>query len=92
MVFVLVEVAGRTEELAFVAAMRAAPAVMECHHIAGEFSYLLKMRVRRRRPMRTFLERHSEESDRHPAHPEPDRALQREGYAQAAQAVRGGRR
>ena len=29
MVFVLVEVAGRTEELAFIAAMQAAPAVME---------------------------------------------------------------
>lgn len=45
MVFVLVEVGGLEAERAFLAAMKAAPAVMECHHIAGDFSYLLKVRV-----------------------------------------------
>lgn len=58
MVFVLVEVAGRTEELAFIAAMQAAPAVMECHHIAGEFSYLLKVRVASTAAYEAFLDRH----------------------------------
>ena len=58
MVFVLVELAGRTEEQAFVAAMRAAPAVLECHHIAGEFSYLLKVRVASTAAYEAFLDRH----------------------------------
>jgi Lrp/AsnC family leucine-responsive transcriptional regulator len=58
MVFVLVELAGRAEEQAFVAAMRAAPAVLECHHIAGEFSYLLKVRVASTAAYEAFLDRH----------------------------------
>jgi len=58
MVFVLVEVAGRSEEQTFVAAMQAAPAVMECHHIAGEFSYLLKIRVASTAAYEAFLDQH----------------------------------
>ncbi|WP_374650128.1 Lrp/AsnC family transcriptional regulator [Dongia sp.] len=57
MVFVLVELSGRSEELAFVAAMQAAPAVLECHHIAGEFSYLLKVRVASTAAYEEFLDR-----------------------------------
>lgn len=57
MVFVLVEVAGRAEELAFIAAMQAVSSVMECHHIAGEFSYLLKIRVASTAAYETFLDR-----------------------------------
>ena len=45
MVFVLVEVGGVEAERAVLEAMMAVPAVMECHHIAGDFSYLLKVRV-----------------------------------------------
>lgn len=45
MAFVLVELGGIEAERAFLAAMQAAPAVMECHHITGDFSYLLKVRV-----------------------------------------------
>lgn len=45
MVFVLVEIGGIEAERAFLAAMQAAPAVQECHHIAGDFSYILKVRV-----------------------------------------------
>ena len=55
MVFVLVELSGRAEEQAFVAAMRAAPSVLECHHIAGEFSYLLKLRLRDTAQLERFL-------------------------------------
>ncbi|WP_374311967.1 Lrp/AsnC family transcriptional regulator [Dongia sp.] len=58
MVFVLVELSGRAEEQAFVAAMRAAPAVLECHHIAGEFSYLLKVRVASTAAYEEFLDMH----------------------------------
>lgn len=58
MVFVLVEVAGRTEERAFVEAMQGVPAVMECHHIAGEFSYLLKVRVASTAAYEAFLDGH----------------------------------
>jgi Lrp/AsnC family leucine-responsive transcriptional regulator len=58
MVFVLVELSGRAEEQAFVAAMRAAPSVLECHHIAGEFSYLLKVRVASTAAYEDFLDRH----------------------------------
>jgi len=45
LVFVLVEIGGIEAERAFLAAMQAAPSVLECHHIAGDFSYLLKVRV-----------------------------------------------
>ena len=58
MVFVLVELGGRAEEQAFVAAMQAAPAVLECHHIAGEFSYLLKVRVASTAAYEAFPDRH----------------------------------
>ncbi len=58
LVFVLVEVSGRAEEQAFVAAMRAVPAVLECHHVAGEFSYLLKVRVTSTSAYEDFLDRH----------------------------------
>ncbi|MDY0873470.1 Lrp/AsnC family transcriptional regulator [Dongia rigui] len=58
MVIVLVEVTGRAEELAFITAMQAVPAVMECHHVAGEFSYLLKVRVASTAAYEHFLDRH----------------------------------
>ena len=43
-VFVLLE--GATRDAAFRAAVTALPAVLECHHVTGEWSYLLKVRVR----------------------------------------------
>ncbi|MCC6790203.1 MAG: Lrp/AsnC family transcriptional regulator [Thermomicrobiales bacterium] len=30
----------------FIAAVQAIPAILECHHVTGDFSYLLKVRVR----------------------------------------------
>ena len=45
MVVVLVDVGGVEAERAFLRAMQEATAVLECHHIAGDFSYLLKVRV-----------------------------------------------
>jgi Lrp/AsnC family leucine-responsive transcriptional regulator len=58
MVFVLVEVGGLEAERAFLAAVQAAPAVMECHHIAGDFSYLLKVRVSSTGAYEEFLNNH----------------------------------
>jgi Lrp/AsnC family transcriptional regulator, leucine-responsive regulatory protein len=58
MVFVLVEVGGLEAERAFLAAVQAAPAVMECHHIAGDFSYLLKVRVSSTSAYEEFLNSH----------------------------------
>lgn len=45
LVFVLVELGEIKSEPAFVAAMRAAPEVLECHHLAGDYSYILKVRL-----------------------------------------------
>jgi Lrp/AsnC family leucine-responsive transcriptional regulator len=55
MVFVLVEVGGVEAERAFLRAMREAAAVLECHHIAGDFSYLLKVRVASTNAYEDFL-------------------------------------
>lgn len=58
LVFVLVEIGGVAAEQAFCSAMRAEPAVMECHHIAGDFSYLLKVRVASTQAFESFLSEH----------------------------------
>lgn len=58
MVFVLVEISGIEAEQAFLTKMQAAPAVMECHHIAGDFSYLLKVRVASTGAYEAFLNSH----------------------------------
>lgn len=44
--FVFVLLDGTTQDDAFRAAVTALPAVLECHHVTGEWSYLLKIRVR----------------------------------------------
>lgn len=58
LVFVLVEVGGIEAERAFLTAMQKVPAVMECHHIAGDFSYLLKVRVASTGAYEDFLNLH----------------------------------
>jgi Lrp/AsnC family leucine-responsive transcriptional regulator len=35
--------------------MQAAPEVLECHHVTGEFSYLLKLRLRDTAQLERFL-------------------------------------
>ena len=46
LVFLLVEIGGRQpQEKEFRAQMAAQPEVLECHHIAGDYSYLLKLRL-----------------------------------------------
>lgn len=42
-------------EAAFRAAMRDTPAVQECHHVTGEWSYLLKVRVANTAALERFL-------------------------------------
>jgi Lrp/AsnC family leucine-responsive transcriptional regulator len=45
LVFLLVEIADLRHEPAFLERMRERPEVLECHHIAGDYSYLLKLRL-----------------------------------------------
>ena len=53
--FILVVIEDGTAEADFRAAMKAAPEVLECHHVTGEFSYLLKLRLRDTAQLERFL-------------------------------------
>lgn len=53
--FVLVAVNEPQGEARFRAAMKAAPEVLECHHLTGDFSYLLKLRLRDTAHLEHFL-------------------------------------
>jgi Lrp/AsnC family leucine-responsive transcriptional regulator len=53
--FVLVSVNEPPGEERFRAAMKAAPEVLECHHLTGEFSYLVKLRLRDTAQLERFL-------------------------------------
>jgi Lrp/AsnC family leucine-responsive transcriptional regulator len=53
--FVLVAVSEPQGEGRFRDAMKAAPEVLECHHLTGEFSYLLKLRLRDTAHLEHFL-------------------------------------
>jgi Lrp/AsnC family leucine-responsive transcriptional regulator len=45
LVFLLVEIGDLRQEQAFRARVAARPEVLECHHVAGDYSYLLKLRL-----------------------------------------------
>lgn len=53
--FVLVAVKEPQGEGQFREAMKAAPEVLECHHLTGDFSYLLKLRLRDTAQLEEFL-------------------------------------
>ncbi len=53
--FVMVVLEAGVSEDAFRAGMLAAPEVLECHHVTGEFSYLLKLRLRDTAQLEAFL-------------------------------------
>ena len=53
--FVLVAVNERQGEGGFREHMKAAPEVLECHHLTGDFSYLLKLRLRDTAHLEQFL-------------------------------------
>jgi Lrp/AsnC family transcriptional regulator, leucine-responsive regulatory protein len=53
--FVLVAVNEPRGEGRFRDAMKAAPEVLECHHLTGDFSYLLKLRLRDTAHLEQFL-------------------------------------
>jgi Lrp/AsnC family transcriptional regulator, leucine-responsive regulatory protein len=53
--FVLVSVNEPQGERWFRDAMKAAPEVLECHHLTGDFSYLLKLRLRDTAHLEQFL-------------------------------------
>lgn len=45
LVFLLVELGDLKQEAEFLNRMRTRPEVLECHHVAGDYSYLLKLRL-----------------------------------------------
>jgi Lrp/AsnC family leucine-responsive transcriptional regulator len=45
LVFLLIELGDLKQESEFLDRMRARPEVLECHHVAGDYSYLLKLRL-----------------------------------------------
>jgi Lrp/AsnC family leucine-responsive transcriptional regulator len=45
LVFLLIEIGDLRQEQEFRTRMAARPEVLECHHIAGDYSYLLKLRL-----------------------------------------------
>jgi Lrp/AsnC family transcriptional regulator, leucine-responsive regulatory protein len=53
--FVLVAVNDAQREGRFREAMKAVPEVLECHHLTGDFSYLLKLRLRDTAHLEHFL-------------------------------------
>lgn len=53
--FVMVVLESGISEDVFRAGMLAAPEVLECHHVTGEFSYLLKLRLRDTAQLEGFL-------------------------------------
>lgn len=53
--FVLVAVNEPPGEMRFRAAMKGAPEVLECHHLTGDYSYLLKLRLRDTAHLEQFL-------------------------------------
>lgn len=53
--FILVVVEDGLAEAEFRTNMQAAPEVLECHHVTGEFSYLLKLRLRDTAQLERFL-------------------------------------
>lgn len=53
--FVLVAVNEPPGEARFRAAMKGAPDVLECHHLTGDYSYLLKLRLRDTAHLEQFL-------------------------------------
>jgi Lrp/AsnC family leucine-responsive transcriptional regulator len=53
--FLLVELGDFRQEKAFQAAMKERPEVLECHHMAGEYSYLLKLRLSGTAHLERFL-------------------------------------
>lgn len=55
--FLLVRLDPGAEEARFRAAMVAAPNVLECHHITGSYSYMLKLRLRDTADLERFLSR-----------------------------------
>lgn len=58
LVFLLVEIGDLKHEPEFLARMQARPEVLECHHIAGDYSYLLKLRLSGTGHLERFLSHH----------------------------------
>lgn len=53
--FVHVLIERPAHNAGFLTAIQAMPAVLECHHVTGDFSYLLKVRVRNTAALEWFL-------------------------------------
>lgn len=55
LVFTLVELDGPTRDEDFKAAAARIPQVLECHHVTGEWNYLLKIRTRDTRELEALM-------------------------------------
>jgi Lrp/AsnC family leucine-responsive transcriptional regulator len=53
--FMLVALSGPKAEAAFLRRIKAAPEVLECHHVTGAWNHLLKVRVSTTRDFERFL-------------------------------------
>jgi Lrp/AsnC family transcriptional regulator, leucine-responsive regulatory protein len=53
--FMLVSWSDPKVEPQFLSKVRASPAVLECHHVTGEWNYLLKVRIRNTKDLESFL-------------------------------------
>jgi Lrp/AsnC family leucine-responsive transcriptional regulator len=53
--FIYVLIDTPTHSRNFLNAMMSHPSIMECHHITGEYSYLLKVRVKNTHELETFI-------------------------------------
>ena len=49
------DIGGLKQEPEFLNRMRARPEVLECHHVAGDYSYLLKLRLTGTSHLERFL-------------------------------------
>ena len=58
LVFVLVELGDLKQEPEFLARMQQRLEVLECHHVAGDYSYLLKLRLTGTGHLERFLSEH----------------------------------
>lgn len=56
--FVQVVLERPEHDVPFIAAVAEIPAILECHHVTGDFSYLLKIRVRNTAALERLLSEH----------------------------------
>ena len=56
--FIFVRLEGAADPKAFLAALAGLPEIVECHHVAGDDDYLLKVHVAGTRGLESFISEH----------------------------------